>query len=188
MPSILNLKFRYVFVYKKIILIITKHVLYKECFPDELNYLFCFNVFVQSALAPWCVGFVGMPRDSRTAAFADLCDLRFDGQNKQPHLLCRRFVWNTVPLSCYLFEISLLNQSMLLMSVFTFSRSCPLFSCSLAWSLLFWLTFCCKYVHYHFICVFRPAPHPWCFCFSKVNAKMSLCWFHLYISFKKGTS
>lgn len=37
------LKFRYVFVYKKnVILIITKHVLYKECFPDELNYLFLF--------------------------------------------------------------------------------------------------------------------------------------------------
>lgn len=34
-----------VFVYKKnVILIITKHVLYKECFPDELNYLFYFNV------------------------------------------------------------------------------------------------------------------------------------------------
>lgn len=27
--------------------------------------------------------------------------LWFDGQNKQVRLLCRQFVWNTVPLSCY---------------------------------------------------------------------------------------
>lgn len=44
--------------------------------------------------------------------------------------------------------------------------------------------FCCKYVHFHFILVFRPAAtRQWWFSFSKV--KMSLCWFHLYISFKK---
>lgn len=47
----MKFKFRYVFVYKKIILIITKHDLYKECFPDELNYLYCFNVYVQTAMA-----------------------------------------------------------------------------------------------------------------------------------------
>lgn len=41
------MKFRYVFVYKKnVILIITDHVLYKECFPDKLNCLFCFKVYV----------------------------------------------------------------------------------------------------------------------------------------------
>lgn len=36
----------YLFIKKNVILIITKHVLYKECFPDKLNYLFCFNVYV----------------------------------------------------------------------------------------------------------------------------------------------
>lgn len=68
MPSIWNLKFRYVFVYKKnVILIITKHVLYKECFPDELNYLFCFNVYVRTAMALWYILSVLLertPRDS----------------------------------------------------------------------------------------------------------------------------
>lgn len=49
-----NMKFlnldMYLFI-KNVILIITEHVLYKECFPDELIYLFCFNVYVQTAMA-----------------------------------------------------------------------------------------------------------------------------------------
>lgn len=68
---------------------------------------------------------------------------------------------------------------------FYFPSALFFFNCSHARSLLFWLIHFCKYVHYHFICHQTCTTCPWCFCFSKVNAKISLCWFHLYISFKK---
>lgn len=45
----------YLFINKNVILIITKHALYKESFPDELNYLFCFNVYVRTAMALWYI-------------------------------------------------------------------------------------------------------------------------------------
>ena len=52
MPSVWNIRFRYVLVYLKKIIII-KHFLYKEYFLDKLNCLLCSNVSVQTAMAFW---------------------------------------------------------------------------------------------------------------------------------------
>lgn len=87
MPSVWNFKFRYVFVYKKknVILIITKHVLYKECFPDELNYLFCFNVYVRTATALWYILSVLLERPG-TVEWVVSCD--YNSMDKTNNCVC----------------------------------------------------------------------------------------------------
>lgn len=108
MPSVWKLKFRYVFVNKNVILIITKHVLYKECFPDELNYLFCCNVY--ELLRPSNL-FYPFVREKAQGTFwittnvkSCFCDSDLMDRNKRLRLLCCQFVWNTVPLSCSLWK------------------------------------------------------------------------------------
>lgn len=105
-------------------------------------------------------------------------------QNKQLHLSCCQFVkhsafivifWSLFIEPIQAFKTQAFFPASVIV-VFSFCHAC---------SHLLWYNFYCKYVHYHFISVFRPAPHVHgVSVFQRWTPDVTVL-VHLYISFQR---